>query len=281
MSIALNELTVQNSITTGEKFIVAGTSSEVQVDYSTLAQAIIEQWAGSNLGGSNRSLKAILDEINGNYLPTKALAPVMLTTNGTDLNSITTAGVYYCNNNTIAATFLNCPTTYSFRLNVYTIGVKDSGTYAYVIQEITPYNSTKVYRRRLATGSTADVWTYGKWETDLGVVVDSFGTDGWTDVENNYFTKDRGDNTTGVCKVFKQGAWAMVKIDGRIIAAPSGWQSIGKVEKAVEMVATNVLTNDGQVARLRVTTNGALQLAYSGTVPAVIGTTFFYPMDVT
>ena len=163
MSIALNELTVQNSITSGEKFIVAGSSSEVQVDYATLARAIIEQWTGSSLGGSNQSLKTIIDEINGNYLPTKALAPVMLTTNGTDLNNITTAGVYYCNNNTIAASFLNCPTTYTFRLNVYTVGVKDSGTYAYVIQEIIPYNSTVIYRRRCATGATANVWTYGDW----------------------------------------------------------------------------------------------------------------------
>ena len=273
MSIALNELTVQNSITTGEKFIVAGTSSEVQVDYSTLAKAIIEQWNGSNLGGSNRTLKSIIDEINGSYVPYKASSPIMIQQN-TDLNTLTTTGIYYCNTTNIASTLTNCPVNVTFRLNVYAIGVRDSGTYAYIIQEIMPYNSTTVYRRQCATGSTADVWTFGKWETDLGVTVDSFGTGGWQNVENSYFTNSAS-------KVFKQGGWAMVKVDGTINSAPSGWQSIGKVEKAIETVATNALTNSGTVVGLRVTTNGALQMAYSGTVPAVIGTTFFYPMQVT
>ncbi len=162
MSIALNELTVQNSITTGEKFIVAGTSSEVQVDYSTLAKAIIEQWTGSSLGGSNRSLKAILDEINGNYVPYKASSPIMIQQN-TDLNTLTTTGIYYCNTNNIASSLTNCPVNVTFRLNVYAIGARDSGTYAYIFQEIIPYNSTVIYRRRCATGATADVWTYGDW----------------------------------------------------------------------------------------------------------------------
>jgi len=215
-----------------------------------------------------------------NFIPFKLSDPTMIE-EGTDINTLTTAGSYYCNTNNIAATLINCPVTVTFRLNVHTIGARDSGKYAYIVQEIMPYNSTTVYRRRCATGSTADVWTFGKWETDLGVILDSFGTNGWQDVENAYFTTDRGDNTTGVCKVFKQGGWAMVQIDGRIIANPSGWQNIGKVERAFSLIPNNVLTNDGQIVRLRVTTNGALQMAYSGTVPAVIGTTFFYPMQVT
>ena len=162
MSIALNELTVQNSITTGEKFIVAGSSSEVQVDYATLARAIIEQWTGSSLGGSNRSLKAILDEISGNYVPFKLYSPTMIAQN-TDLNTLTTAGSYYCNGNNIAATLVNCPVNVTFRMNVYTIWSRDSGSYAYIFQEIIPYNSTVIYRRRCATGATADAWTYGDW----------------------------------------------------------------------------------------------------------------------
>lgn len=162
MSIALNELTVQNSITTGEKFIVAGASSEVQVDYSTLAKAIIEQWTGSSLGGSNRSLKAILDEINGNYAPFKPTAQTTIS-NNTDLNTLTTVGIYKCTSQASATSLTNCPTTSPFRMNVYALGEKDSGTYAYVIQEITPYNSTLIYWRRCATGATADVWTYGDW----------------------------------------------------------------------------------------------------------------------
>ena len=231
----------------------------------------------AELANSNESA---ISEFDSKFMPFKPLNPTIIPSNA-DLNSYTTVGIYYCNTNNIAKTLSNCPVSAVFRLNVYTVGTKDSGNYAYVIQELIPYSSTMVYRRRLSTGSTADSWTFGKWETDLGVILDSFGTNGWQDVENAYFTTDRGDNTTGVCKVFKQGGWAMVQIDGRIIANPSGWQNIGKVERAFSLVPTNVLTNDGQIVRLRVTTNGALQMAYSGTVPAVIGTTFFYPMQVT
>ena len=43
MSIALNELRVQNSIASGEKLIVAGATAEVQIDYDVLARAIVEQ----------------------------------------------------------------------------------------------------------------------------------------------------------------------------------------------------------------------------------------------
>lgn len=61
MSIALNELRVQNSIASGEKLIVAGSTAEVQIDYDVLARAIVEQWSGSTLAGSSRSVKSAID----------------------------------------------------------------------------------------------------------------------------------------------------------------------------------------------------------------------------
>ena len=61
MSIALNELRVQNSIASGEKLIVAGATAEVQIDYDVLARAIVEQWSGSTLAGSSQSVKSAID----------------------------------------------------------------------------------------------------------------------------------------------------------------------------------------------------------------------------
>lgn len=61
MSIALNELRVQNSIASGEKLIVAGATAEVQIDYDILARAIVEQWSGSTLAGSSQSVKSAID----------------------------------------------------------------------------------------------------------------------------------------------------------------------------------------------------------------------------
>ena len=61
MSIALNELRVQNSIASGEKLIVAGATAEVQIDYDVLAKAIVEQWSGSTLAGSSQSVKSAID----------------------------------------------------------------------------------------------------------------------------------------------------------------------------------------------------------------------------
>ena len=46
-------------------FAVSSSTNDYKIDYNKLAKAIIEQYAGSSLGGSARSIKAALDNISG------------------------------------------------------------------------------------------------------------------------------------------------------------------------------------------------------------------------
>ena len=160
-------------------------------------------------------------------------------------------------------------------MTVSALSTNATGRYVYGIQELQVYNSTLVYRRKINTDSTADVWTFGKWETDLGAIVDTFGTNGWTDVENSYFTPGSG------IKVVKQGGIAMLYINGTISATSPDWSNIGRVEKATETLTINVLANNGQLVRLRVLNSGYVQMSYRGEVPTVIGTTIMFPIAVT
>ena len=50
--------------TSSHLFAVSSSTNDYKIDYNKLAKALIEQYAGSTLGGSARSVKAALDAIN-------------------------------------------------------------------------------------------------------------------------------------------------------------------------------------------------------------------------
>lgn len=70
----------------------------------------------------------------------------------TDLNAITTPGLYYCPANATVATFKNCPTTNAFFMEVG----KHAGTYQKIIEYIT--SNPKTYQRNYYSS----VW--GSWQ---------------------------------------------------------------------------------------------------------------------
>ena len=71
-----------------------------QMKYSDLAKAIIEQYTGTTLNGSAQSVKSFINAFVG---IDKNIA------SGTDLNDLTTPGIYGCQNSSVASTLLNNP----------------------------------------------------------------------------------------------------------------------------------------------------------------------------
>ena len=90
-----------------------------------------------------------------------------------DLNSYTNPGAYYCSSASDVATISNCPVGSAFRLDVVDIKIRAStGRYNYGYQEVKMHSTPwRVYRRRIATGSTAGAWEYGAWYVIEGTAV--------------------------------------------------------------------------------------------------------------
>ena len=85
----------------------SATGKNKQMKYSDLARAIIEQYAGSSLNGSNQSVKNAINSAVGTNIAAN-----------TDLNSLTVPGFYYCPGASAAQSLENCPTTANFTMIV-------------------------------------------------------------------------------------------------------------------------------------------------------------------
>lgn len=67
----INSATVATTITGSDSVFISKNDNALQkIDYDLLAKAIIEQYTGSTLGGSARSLKTAIDALNSNQLVT-------------------------------------------------------------------------------------------------------------------------------------------------------------------------------------------------------------------
>ena len=120
-----------------------------------VAKYIVENYAGSSLAGSAQSVKSAIDAVNSN---TFALVRSSMTSipNSADLDSYTTAGNYYVQNATTAASLSHTPYTAGlFRLIVSEI----TGTSRF--QMIFTANSSEkimYYRSSTNSGSTWSGW---------------------------------------------------------------------------------------------------------------------------
>lgn len=85
---------------TEDSVIVDRNGTTFKIDYSLLAKAIIEEYAGSTLNGTEQSVKSMLDKFVGTNI-----------SSNTDLNNLTAPGFYYCSSSTIARSLVNCPVT--------------------------------------------------------------------------------------------------------------------------------------------------------------------------
>lgn len=75
---------------------------------------------------------------------------------GLDLNSITTIGVYYAPSTTIAQSLLNCPASYTFRLEVKT--TNGNNRYMQTIYEVSTANGQITIYRRAYTVNGWQPW---------------------------------------------------------------------------------------------------------------------------
>lgn len=114
----------------------------------------------STAGGSQKPLyinsQILVDNLNadlldGKHLSDLLLQPINLNTSGTDLNTITTPGMYYCPSNATAATHLNSPTT-----NAYSLLVEKHAGFKQTLTEYMTSNS-KTWIRNYYSGS------WGAW----------------------------------------------------------------------------------------------------------------------
>ena len=117
----------------------------------------------------NKVITTKINEIDRYY---RSLVPVgtAITAEGTDLNTITylKVGKYYCSLDRTVQTFVNCPTTNAFMMEVFsplstTIDNEATSRWVYRIRILTTYFG-KMYIQRVNSGSTAGNFTYGAWE---------------------------------------------------------------------------------------------------------------------
>lgn len=104
----ISDLSSATQIKSGDVLPMDRGSSTLKIDYNVLAKCIIEQYSGSSLGGTAQSVKNALDTIQTDHFD---LTRGTLISNGTDLNSLTAVGTYYCPSSSSAESYSNCPIT--------------------------------------------------------------------------------------------------------------------------------------------------------------------------
>lgn len=120
-----------------------------RIDYSVLAKAIVEEYTGSSVAGSNQAIKTALDSLNSNTYRLTIGTPIP---SGSDLNTFLTPGNYYCSNSTQAATLLHCPITNKG----FAMKVEATNTNTSVLQTIFTRDTQEIiYRRSYYSGTSS------------------------------------------------------------------------------------------------------------------------------
>ena len=133
-----------SSIASGDFLRVVTSGGHARkIDYNLLAKAIIENYTGSSVAGSNQSVKAALDSLNSN-----AMMPGSVNYTG-DINNITKMGYYYG-----SANMTGLPD-----------GVTGAHIYCFrtsyrITQFLLPFNMTALFVRNSADSGT----TWASWK---------------------------------------------------------------------------------------------------------------------
>lgn len=116
---------------------------------------------------------------------------------GDDFNNYKNFGVYDITSNTHAENIANCPYPKAGRLIVSsgTGDGKQSGSWAYILQEYISFDGKYKYYRLMYTGATADEWIYNKWECRSDKWWVNLGLSSAVEVSNSNF----GRFTNGTC----------------------------------------------------------------------------------
>lgn len=154
----IHELPTISGSPSGGYFATDNGTQTTKIDYTALAQAIIEQYNASTLAGSAQSVQAALDGLDGNKLDLKAGTAI---TSGTDVNTLQTPGTYFCSSASIAASLSNIPsqaTAVGFRLDVARNGYNTDN---YLTQTLVGvrYGLSSEYVRGMSVQGT-----WGEWQ---------------------------------------------------------------------------------------------------------------------
>lgn len=144
----IHDLT-QQTPTTNSQLIFDTGSATYKALVSDIAKCIIEQYAGSTIGGSAQTLAAAIGQMYNIAKTPNVLA------SGTDLNTITTPG-HYSATIAVAGSCVNCPITRAFRLTVETAYTGTSNT-NYLRQTLLQSENGITYTRQTASGG--NTWT--------------------------------------------------------------------------------------------------------------------------
>lgn len=164
----IHDLT-QQTPTTNSQLIFDTGSATYKALVSDIAKCIIEQYAGSTIGGTAQTLAAAIGQMYNIAKTPNVLA------SGTDLNTITTPG-HYSATIAVAGSCANCPITRAFRLTVETAYTGTSNT-NYLRQTLLQSENGITYTRQTASGG--NTWTDWKkiaTEGDVPVVISSGAT---------------------------------------------------------------------------------------------------------
>lgn len=92
----INSATVTTTITGSDSVFISKNDNALQkIDYDLLAKAIIEQYTGSTLGGSARSLKTAIDALNSNLRFKSLFTSASETESLWEKNIILSTGYYH------------------------------------------------------------------------------------------------------------------------------------------------------------------------------------------
>ena len=146
----------KSSLTTSDYIRVVGSNN---VSYkqlvSDVAKKIIEDYTGSSLAGSKRSVKSALDTLNSNTFSARASSSTSLQS-GTDLDTLG-RGMYHSTGSAITSTLLNCPiTSVAFRLIVMDSGYgSDNLIMQIALTGASAPTTAMYYRKKLSGGWSA------------------------------------------------------------------------------------------------------------------------------
>lgn len=160
-------LTIQKNGTTVQTF----TANQSTAATANITVPIVDSTLSdtSTNAVENKAVTTKINELDRYY---RSLVPVgtAITAEGTDLNTVTylKVGKYYCSLDATTKTFVNCPTTNAFMMEVFsplstTIDNEATSQWVYRVRILTTYFG-KMYIQKANSSSTAGTFSYGTWE---------------------------------------------------------------------------------------------------------------------
>ena len=232
-----------------------------KINYTLLAKAIVEQWAGSTLAGSAQTVKSAIDALEGVSLDyTRSL------TSSDDCNTLT-QGVYIFSQSVPQ----NAPSGVQYGTLIVVQGQTPSASTVYNFQLLSVSGRGLYYRRQ--QGASGDVfanWTKvaTKEEIDLLNSKTTYKSFALTD----YFTRNTSTTSDASGRIMAFGNCVTIVLQvGGVAVTSSGGVELGSLTKyapsayevhCVGMIGTG--SNGGSPVRLNVATNGNIT-AYGST----------------